>query len=241
MAQCALAGFAATGNSGSVFGTRGIVLGVSDLSTLDWPRRAKAAGAPVTAEVTVQHLLLTDEANLTYDTNTKCNPPLRSEAERVACVKGLADGTIDETTPSLSAAALAATHATASQTNPSGSTSEFGPLVAIAALPPVLTNPGPQSATEFVPFTLNPVGSDPDSSPVVWSATGMPTGMTIDPATGAMAWTPGELDGGTSYTIDLSLTGGGVTVTETFVLTVIEDDQPPVVAPIAPGSLITIV
>ncbi|NNE95695.1 MAG: hypothetical protein HKN24_06670, partial [Acidimicrobiales bacterium] len=149
-----------------------------------------------------------------------------------------ADGTIDETTPPLSAAVLAATHATASQTDTTGSTSEFGPVVAIAALPPVLTNPGPQSATEFVPFTLNPVGSDPDSSPVVWSATGMPTGMTIDSSTGALAWTPGETDGGTSHSITLELTGGGVTVTETFVLTVVEDDQPPVVAPIPPAAAV---
>ncbi|MFH2010564.1 MAG: dihydroorotase [bacterium] len=58
-------------------------------------RRAKADGFPVTAEVTVHHLLLTDEANLEFDTNTKCNPPLRTAADRAACVAGLVDGTID--------------------------------------------------------------------------------------------------------------------------------------------------
>ncbi len=142
------------------------------------------------------------------------------------------DGSIDTTFP-----ALAETHVTAAQTNVPGSTSEFGPVIAVTgALPPVLTNPGPQSATESAPFSLSPVGSDPDSSPVSWAASGMPTGMTIDPSTGELAWTPGETDGGSSFSITLDLTGGGVTVSETFSLSVIEGDQPPIVAPIPDGS-----
>jgi dihydroorotase len=51
----------------------------------------------VTAEATPHHLFLTDEAvrETGYDTNTKMNPPLRSEADRAAVVAGLRDGTID--------------------------------------------------------------------------------------------------------------------------------------------------
>jgi dihydroorotase len=51
----------------------------------------------VTAEVTPHHLFLTDAAvgEPAYDTNTKMNPPLRSEADRVAVLEGLRDGTID--------------------------------------------------------------------------------------------------------------------------------------------------
>ena len=66
---------------------------------------AKARGVAVTAEVTPHHLALTDEwvAGLhwdgkrvaPYDTNTKVNPPLRSEADRQALLKGLKDGSID--------------------------------------------------------------------------------------------------------------------------------------------------
>jgi hypothetical protein len=142
------------------------------------------------------------------------------------------DGSIDNTF-----AALAETHVTATQTNGLGSTSEFGPVIAVTgALPPVLANPGPQSATESTPFSLAPVGSDPDSSPVSWAAAGMPAGMTIDPSTGELAWTPAETDGGSSYSITLDLTGGGVTVSETFSLSVIEDDQPPIITPIPDGS-----
>jgi len=60
-------------------------------------RRAKARGLRVTAEVTPHHLLLTDELvrESGYDTATKMNPPLRSEADRAALVEGLRDGTLD--------------------------------------------------------------------------------------------------------------------------------------------------
>lgn len=58
-------------------------------------REAKARGVPVTAEVTVHHVALTHEANRGFDPNTKVNPPLRTEADRQACLAGLRDGTID--------------------------------------------------------------------------------------------------------------------------------------------------
>lgn len=58
-------------------------------------RAAKARGVRVTAEVSPQHLLLTDAAIETYDTNAKLNPPLREESDRLALIAGLADGTID--------------------------------------------------------------------------------------------------------------------------------------------------
>jgi dihydroorotase len=67
-------------------------------------KTAKARGIHVTAEVTPHHLRLTDEALLygtpgstlpAYDTNARVNPPLRGDRDRDACVRGLADGTID--------------------------------------------------------------------------------------------------------------------------------------------------
>jgi dihydroorotase len=70
---------------------------VSAARSVDAVRRAKARGVRVTAEATPHHLLLTDEAvrSVPYDTATKMNPPLRSEADRLALVEGLRDGTID--------------------------------------------------------------------------------------------------------------------------------------------------
>lgn len=58
-------------------------------------RQAKARGVHVTAEASPHHLLLTDAAVDGYRTDAKMNPPLRSEADRVAVVEGLRDGTLD--------------------------------------------------------------------------------------------------------------------------------------------------
>ena len=58
-------------------------------------RSAKARGLAVTAEVNPHHLLLTEAAAIEAGTLAKVNPPLRSEADRLALVAGLSDGTID--------------------------------------------------------------------------------------------------------------------------------------------------
>ncbi len=70
---------------------------LSAAASVDAVRRGKARGVRVTAEATPHHLLLTDQAvrDSGYDTNTKMNPPLRSEADRRAVLAGLQDGTID--------------------------------------------------------------------------------------------------------------------------------------------------
>lgn len=57
--------------------------------------KAKAEGVRVTAEATPHHLCLTEEAVRGYDTNTKVNPPLRTEADRQAVFAGLKAGIID--------------------------------------------------------------------------------------------------------------------------------------------------
>ncbi|MBN1898934.1 MAG: dihydroorotase [Spirochaetes bacterium] len=58
-------------------------------------RVAKKEGVNVTAEVTPHHISLTDKEIINYDTNYKINPPLRSEEDRKALLKGLKDNTID--------------------------------------------------------------------------------------------------------------------------------------------------
>ena len=57
-------------------------------------RSGKERGIRVTCEVTPHHLILTDD-ELTYDTNYKMNPPLRSATDRDAMLDGLRDGSID--------------------------------------------------------------------------------------------------------------------------------------------------
>ncbi len=62
---------------------------------------AKRRGLPVTSEVTPSHLFLTEQAVFgaaqepAYDTNAKINPPLRTEADRQALVRGVNNGIID--------------------------------------------------------------------------------------------------------------------------------------------------
>ena len=68
---------------------------VSTAGSAELIRQAKGRGLRVTAEATPHHLMLTEDAVEGYDPNTKVNPPLRTEADRIALVKALADGTID--------------------------------------------------------------------------------------------------------------------------------------------------
>jgi dihydroorotase len=68
---------------------------VSARETVDALERAKAAGCQVTCEATPHHLLLTDEAVRTLDTNMKMNPPLRSDQDRHALIEALRSGAID--------------------------------------------------------------------------------------------------------------------------------------------------
>jgi len=73
-------------------------LHVAHLSTavgLDAVRKAKAAGAHVTCEVTPHHFTLLDEDVTDYNANFKMNPPLRSREDRDALLAGMADGTVD--------------------------------------------------------------------------------------------------------------------------------------------------
>jgi dihydroorotase len=58
-------------------------------------RRARAAGVRASGEVTPHHLVLTEDAVRSLDTNVKMNPPLRAERDRIALVEALRDGTIE--------------------------------------------------------------------------------------------------------------------------------------------------
>jgi dihydroorotase len=68
---------------------------VSTRQGVELIRLAKARGVTVTAEATPHHFSLTDDAVDGYRTEAKVNPPLRSEADRIAVVEGIRDGTLD--------------------------------------------------------------------------------------------------------------------------------------------------
>lgn len=68
---------------------------VASKGAIDIIRNAKAKGWPVTAEATVHHMTLTDEACMSYNTATKVCPPLRSRDHMEAVREGIKDGTLD--------------------------------------------------------------------------------------------------------------------------------------------------
>ena len=78
-----------------VFRGRYHVLHMSTSLAADLVRAAKVSGVRVTAEVTPQHLILTEEDVERLGTSGKMNPPLRTAADVEALRAGLFEGTID--------------------------------------------------------------------------------------------------------------------------------------------------
>lgn len=68
---------------------------VSTAESIALIHQAKQRGTLITAETAPHYFTLTDEAVNGYDTNTKMNPPLRSEIDRNAVKIALTDGTLD--------------------------------------------------------------------------------------------------------------------------------------------------
>lgn len=68
---------------------------VSTAGSVRLIREFKKMGIKVTAEVTPHHFTLTDEEVLSFNTNTKVNPPLRTKEDIALLKEGLVDNTID--------------------------------------------------------------------------------------------------------------------------------------------------
>lgn len=75
-------------------GARVHIAHISTRGAVDIVRHFQQKGVPVTAEVTVHHLTLTDEACACFNTAAKVSPPLRSKEHVEALRQGLLDGTI---------------------------------------------------------------------------------------------------------------------------------------------------
>ncbi|RYZ13997.1 MAG: dihydroorotase, partial [Sphingobacteriales bacterium] len=69
--------------------------GVTSPKSLEYIRRAKAAGIQVTCSVTPYHLFFSDEELVQYDTNLKVYPPLRTKNDIVSLKQAVEDGTVD--------------------------------------------------------------------------------------------------------------------------------------------------
>ena len=75
-------------------GCRYHVCHISTKETVELIRKAKARGLDVTCE-TGPHYLVMNDNDLQEDGRFRMNPPIRSEADRLALVEGIVDGTID--------------------------------------------------------------------------------------------------------------------------------------------------
>lgn len=76
---------------------------------------------------------------------------------------------------------------------------------------PVVAAIPDQVVDELTALSLTASGSDADlpAQQLTWSLIGAPVGMSIDPATGAIAWTPAEADGPGTVTVTVRLTDNG--------------------------------
>ena len=68
---------------------------ISSAAAIELIRAAKKEGLPLTCDVGVHHLHLTDADIGFFDSNARLTPPLRSQRDRDAIHAGLLDGTID--------------------------------------------------------------------------------------------------------------------------------------------------
>lgn len=68
---------------------------ISTERSVELIKEAKRKGLKVTCDVAAHHLVLTDEALLGFDSQFKVKPPLRTQKDVDALLKGLKDGTID--------------------------------------------------------------------------------------------------------------------------------------------------
>ena len=72
-----------------------VIQHISSGLSVELVRTFRKLGAKLHAEATPHHFTLTEEALLEHGSLAKMNPPLRTEEDRQAIIRGLADGTID--------------------------------------------------------------------------------------------------------------------------------------------------
>ncbi len=92
---------------------------------------------------------------------------------------------------------------------------------------PVLESIGNQSLTEGDSLNLVVNASDPDNSPLTYSASNLPPGAVFTPSTRSLSWIP-TLDQSGTYNITFSVSDGSLNDSETVVLNVANVNQTPV-------------
>ena len=99
----------------------------------------------------------------------------------------------------------------------------------VGAPPPVITSFASATGRVGTPFTFNVVATN---APTGYAATGLPGGLSIDPATGVINGTPAAGTANT-YTVQLTATNASGSVSQPLVLVI----DPPLNAPVYTGPL----
>ena len=124
-------------------------------------------------------------------------------------------------TPLASQAGLQSIEVTVSD-NHGGSVSQgFVVNVLAANLEPTITSAAPTSAIAGSPYTYPVVATDPNPADLLsYSLTQFPTGMSINSATGLIAWTPTDVQIGQADVVVQVVDQGGLAATQSFRITV---------------------
>src|SRR5204863_620813 len=95
-----------------------------------------------------------------------------------------------------------------------------------------------QTINEQTPLSVNATATDADlpANTLTFALVSSPAGMTINPASGAISWTPSEAQGPSTNVVSVSVTDNGVpalSVTNTFTVTVNVAATAPVIKVVA--------
>jgi len=182
---------------------------ISTARAVDMIRQAKQLGLPVTADVDICHLYLTELDVDCYNSNCHLIPPLRSLHDKDILIQGIAEGVIDAVCSDHRLLSIDSKIAPFSQTEPGASTIEFllplmldlanrGKLSLLDAVEKITTNP---AKILNLPFGRIEPGSKADiiiiNPDISWTAQGQQliSGSKCTPFEG---W---ELQGKVSHTI----------------------------------------
>jgi regulation of enolase protein 1 (concanavalin A-like superfamily) len=114
--------------------------------------------------------------------------------------------------------------------------------------PPVIQEISAQSIPEGSPFTLQVVAADPEqTATLAYTLESAPAGLSIDPNSGLIAWTPAEADGPRDHNVVVRVSepGAGPTSTVSFIIGVREINNAPTLGPVAdllarPGDIFSL-